>query len=250
MRLIKTVFFLFVISASFQLHSETIKVAAAANLRYVIPELTELFSKKTGHQLAVSYAASGTLTTQILHGAPFELFLSADTVYIERLIQAELTQGDAVNYAQAQLALFAATHSTIPLDEGLVGLKETLEQGLLAKIAIANPKHAPYGRLAELELKKSGLWQQVQGYLLKAENASQVVQFSLSSSVSAAFVPYSHIIQPQFALKGKYIKLAATLQQQAIALSGASLIAQQFLEFIQTDDAQVIFEQYGFLVKE
>ena len=250
MRLYKTLFSCLLICASFQLHAETIRIAAATNLRYVLPKLTQLFSQQTGQQVAVSYAASGTLTTQLLHGAPFELFLSADPQYIERLIQAGLTQGDAANYAQAQLALFSAIHSAIPLDKDLLGLKKVLQEGGLSKIAIANPQHAPYGQLAELELKKAGLWQAIQSHLLKAENASQVVQFSLSSSVSAGFIPYSHIIQPQFAKKGKYIKLASTLQQQAIALKTASTVAQQFLAFIQTDNAQSIFEQYGFLVKE
>jgi len=229
------------------LQANEIRVAAATNLRYVLPAIAKEFEKQTGYQLAISFAASGTLTTQIQHGAPFEVFLSADPHYVERLIKAEFTEGDPVNYAQAQLALFAAKHSPLNIDDGIVSLKIALEQGKLNKLAIANPRHAPYGQAAQKELEKLGIWQQIQPHLLVAENASQAIQFCLSSSVDAGIVAYGHVIQAVIAEKGRYIKLETTLQQQAILVRGASESAKQFINFIQQQPAKTIFLQYGFL---
>ena len=230
--------------------ADKIHIAAAANLRFVLPELITGFEHKTGHHVSVSYAASGALTTQIQHGAPFELFLSAAPSYIQRLIDAELTQGETINYAQSQLAFFASNKSELTVDEQLNGLKQAMEQGALNKIAIANPRHAPYGQAAQSALEKAGLWQQIQPYLLMAENASQVMQFSLATSVDAGFVPYAHIIQPKFSSRGQFVKLDEKLQQQAILLRNSTATSKQFLDFIQTDKAHEIFVKHGFLVME
>ncbi len=241
-------FGLIFVCAVMQVQAADIRVAAAANLRYVLPELAAEFERQTGHQLAVSYAASGTLTTQIQHGAPFELFLSANPEYIQRLIKTQLTEGEVVDYAQAQLALFASNHSLLEVDDSLQSLKTALEQGKLNKVAIANPKHAPYGQAARSELERAGIWQQIQSHLLIAENASQVVQFSLSTSVDAGFVPYAYIIQPQLVSQGRFVKLDVRLPQQAVLVRGASDYADQFLQFMQTERARTIFIKHGFLV--
>lgn len=230
--------------------AETLHIAAASNLRFVLPELIEKFEQQTEQHISVSYAASGTLTTQIQHGAPFKLFLSAHPTYIQRLIDAKLTQGHAVNYAQAQLALFSSNDSTIQIDKDLNGLKQAIEQGVLNKVAIANPHHAPYGQAAKLILENARLWQQIQPYLLRAENASQAVQFALTPSVEAAFVPYAHIIQPQLASRGRFVKLDITLQQQAVLLKNATSISKQFMKFIQTESAQMLFIKHGFVEME
>ena len=230
-----------------QLQADEIRVAAAANLRYVLPELAEVFEQQTGHQLAISYAASGTLTTQIQHGAPFDVFLSASPNYTDRLIKAGFTEGDPVNYAQAQLVLFASNNSVLNIGEGIQSLKVALEKGKLNKIAIANPRHAPYGQAAQLELEKLGIWQQIQPHLLIAENASQAVQFSLSSSVDAGLVPLGHILQPAIVSQGEFVKLDILLQQQGVLVRGAPEIAKQLLSYLHQTKAKTILYQYGFL---
>ncbi len=243
----KFVFSLLFICFCLPLQAEEIRVAAASNMRYVLPELAKQFEQQTGHHLAISYAASGTLTTQIKHGAPFDVFLSAKPYYIKLLRKAELTEGEPVNYAQAQLVLFSSNNSPLNIEEGIGGLKTALKQGKINKIAIANPRHAPYGQAAQKVLEEAGVWQKVQTHLLIAENASQAVQFSLSSSVDAALVPLGHVIQPAIALQGRYVKLNKTLQQQAIQIKGSSEVAKQFLNYIQQKQAKTLFSQYGFL---
>ena len=236
------------VSLCSQVHAAEIRVAAASNLRYVLPELAKQFEYDTGHQVALTYAASGTLTTQIKHGAPFDVFMAAHTDYIERLIKSKLTQGNALTYAQAQLVLFLPHHSKLAVEDGIQSLKVALDQNQLRKVAIANPRHAPYGQAAMRELQAIGVWQQIQPYLLFAENASQVAQFSLSTSVDAGFIPYSHIIQPALSSKGQYILLETRLPQQAVVVRGASEYAEQFLTFLQTELAGDSLIKHGFIL--
>ena len=238
---------LFLICFSLSLQAEEIRVAAASNLRFVLPEIAKQFEQQTGHQLAISYAASGTLTTQIKHGAPFDVFLSAKPYYIKLLWKAYLTEGEPVNYAQAQLALFVSNDSPLNIEEGMLGLKTALEQGVLNKIAIANPRHAPYGQAAKAELENLGIWQQIQPHLLVSENAAQAVQFSLLSSVDAGLVPYGHVLHANIASKGSFVRLDSTLQQQGVVIKGATKTAKLFIEYIQEKQIKNIFSKYGFL---
>jgi molybdate transport system substrate-binding protein len=233
-----------------QLHASEIQIAAASNLRYVLPALIVEFEQQTDHQVNVSYAASGTLTTQIQHGAPFEVFFSADPSYIVRISDEGLSEGDVIDFARAQIVLFASTQSPLSLDTDLIGLRSALERGELKKVAIANPMHAPYGQAAQKLLEQAGIWRQIQSQLLIAENASQALQFALSSQVDAGFVPYSYMLQPQVSSKGRYIKLNESLPQQAVLIRGSSSVAQQFMAFIQTEPAKAIFRAQGFLVED
>jgi molybdate transport system substrate-binding protein len=226
------------------------QVAAASNLRHVLTALIVEFKQQTGHHINVSYAASGTLTTQIQHGAPFDMFFSADPSYILRISDEGLSEGDVINFACAQIVLFASTQSSLSLDANLIGLKSALERGELRKIAIANPMHAPYGQAAQKVLEQAKIWQKIQSQLLIAENASQALQFALSSQVDAGFVPYSDVLQPQVSSKGRYIMLNESLPQQAVLIRGASAVAKQFLAFIQTAPARTIFRNQGFIIEE
>jgi len=248
MKFNNTLLGLFLFCCISQLQAGEIQIAAASNLRYVLTELIAEFDQQTGHHINVSYAASGTLTTQIQHGAPFEIFLSADPYYIKRLSEDGLTEGDFIDFAQAQIVLFASTKSPLSLDANLIGLKSAVDRGELNKLAIANPQHAPYGQAAQLLLERAGIWRQIQSHLLIAENASQAIQFALTSQVDGGIVPYSYMLQPQVSSKGRYIKLDVSLPQQAVLIRGASIVAKQFLSFIQTEPAKAMFRTQGFLV--
>lgn len=229
--------------------AQGIRVAAASNLRHVLPVLITDFNQQTAHEISTMYAASGTITTQIRHGAPYDIFLSANPAYIDSLVEGKLTQGNVIDLPQAQLALYARQQSTLQLDIELVHLKALLTSGQLNKVAIANPVHAPYGQAAKQALQQAGIWESIQPHLLRAENAMQTVQFSLSSSVDVGFVPYGHVIQAGLAQRGRYIKLTPRLPQQAVALTSSTL-AQQFLHYLQTKPAQRLFEQYGFATEK
>jgi len=234
------------------LQAETIRVAAAADLRYVMPDLVASFEKQFDDiKVAVTYAASGSLTTQIRHGAPYDLFFSANPLYINHLIEQGLTASEPVDYAQGYLALFAANHSKLSVDAELKGLKIALASGQLHKLAIANPQHAPYGQAAMQLMQDCGIEAaSISPYLLLAENASQVTQFSLSSEVDAGFIPYTHAIQPNIAAKGRSVKLAITLQQQMVLIKNHHHGTADFAEFITTEQGKRLFKQHGFAVPE
>lgn len=249
MALRNTLLTLLALSLIAQVSAAEMRVGAASNLRFVLPELASLFEQDTGHQVHISFAASGTLASQIQHGAPFDIFMSASPVYINHLIELEQTEGEVVDYAKALLALYANHDSTLQLDEELNSLKQAVATNTLNKVVIANPEHAPYGQLAKQLLQQKGLWQQIQPHLLIAENAAQSLQFSMSPQVSVGFVPYTYVIQPNIEHTGNSIQLAGELSQQAVAVKGSQKEAEQWLAFLSSPQAKQALSQHGFLVE-
>lgn len=232
------------------LSASEIRVGAASNLRFVLPQLANSFEQQTGHTLHISFAASGTLASQIQHGAPFDVFMSANPQYVSLLAAEGYTTGKIVSYADALLALYSRNESGLTLDSDLNSIKQALENKTLKKVVIANPQHAPYGQLAKQLLEKQGLWQVVQPHLLIAENAAQSLQFSMSPQVSVGFVPYTYVMQPNIAKTGHSLKLNLTLLQQAVCIRGATEIAQQWLQFLSSPEAKSLLNQNGFLVDQ
>ena len=232
------------------LYAQTITVAAASNLRFVVPALVVDFNMQyPSDKVNISFAASGTLTTQIQHGAPFDVFLSASPKFSARLIDGGIVEPDnVINYAQAQFALFARNDSKIKLSADLSGIAEALKNNTLGKVVIANPMHAPYGDLAKQELIAHGLWESIQPHLLIAENASQALQFSLSPQASMGFIPYTYVIQKRVVKQGRAVKLQPTLQQQAVLINKENTAATRFMTYLQTPQAKVVLAFYGFKV--
>ena len=227
-----------------------LRIAAATNLRYVLPDLVASFENFSGHKLSVSYAASGTLATQIMHGAPFQVLLSANPSYIQHLQDNDFASEQAITFAYGQLALFSASHAMFDVVKGIASIETALDQNMLKKVAIANPKHAPYGQAAQKQLEKFGLWEDIQSHLLVAENASQATQFTLSSRSSVGFIPYTHAIQPAIKQKGEFIKLDALLPQQAVAIEPVTATAQAFIQFLKSKPAVEILSQQGFVIEQ
>lgn len=247
---IKFFFGLMLLSINVSANSADLRIAAATNLRYVLPEIVKAFEQQYSQKASVSYAASGTLTTQISHGAPFNLFLSANPDYIARLQTMGFAEAKTITFAYGQLALFSANHAMFDVVKGITSIKTALDNNMLKKVAIANPKHAPYGQAAKAELEQQGLWQAVQLHLLVAENASQATQFTLSSRSSVGFIPYTHAIQPTISQRGRFIKLDALLPQQAVVIKPTTSTAEQFSRFLQTPTVAAILQKHGFVMSE
>ncbi len=232
---------------SSQLFADTVHVAAAANLRYVLPLIIADYEMQHKVDIAVTYAASGTLSNQIRHGAPYQIFLSADVESVAPLLDANLTQGPAFNFADAQLVLFAKHDSDIELDLHLSGLKCYLQSDLQQKIAIANPQHAPYGRAAKRYMQKHKVWELAEPHLVLAENAGQLTQFTLTSNVALGFIPLSHALQATVKQQGRYLTLPVVLHQQGVLTSRATVAAENFAIFLQSKTARQYFLQHGFV---
>jgi molybdate transport system substrate-binding protein len=225
-------------------------VAAASDLQYALAEVAAAFARASGRSVKLSFGSSGNFLRQIVQGAPFELFFSADEAYVQELVKRRLALDNGALYAIGRLALFVPNGSPVRADAELDDLAAALKDGRLKKIAIANPEHAPYGRAARAALMHKGLWQKVQGHLVMGENVSQAAQFAASGSVEAGLIAYSLVVSESMSKAGAYALLPADmhepLRQRMVLLKGAGGTARQFYAFAQSPPARTVFEKYGF----
>lgn len=234
--------------------AQSVHVAAAANIKFALDDIAERYQQQTGRQLKISYGSSGNFVAQIKHGAPFELFLSADERYVEALADAGITRDKGLVYAYGRLALVSPKNSPLKLDQELQGLQQALAAGQIKRFAIANPDHAPYGERARALLKQKGLWQELQANLIYGENVSQAAQFALSGSTQGGIVALSLAVAPQFQARGRYLALPvdshAPLTQRMVLLEKAGDDAKAFYDYLQGQEARQVFSAYGFALPE
>jgi molybdate transport system substrate-binding protein len=227
-----------------------ITIAAASDLNFAVRELATAFERQTGNKVALSFGSSGNFYSQIQNGAPYDIFMSADAGYPEMLAKAGF--GDRATryvYARGSLVLWVA--NTANLDPKTRQIKLLVDPAI-KKIAIANPKHAPYGRAAEAALKSLGVYDQVASKLVVAENISQAAQFVESGNAQAGLIALSLALAPAMQEKGKYWQVPDSaypaLDQAAVVLktSRQPAVARAFLEYLKTPAARAIFEKHGF----
>jgi molybdate transport system substrate-binding protein len=246
MRKIFSIFsFLFYISIQ-SLSSQSISIAAAADLRYAMDELKKEFLKiNPDIKVDVIYGSSGNLYQQIINQAPYNIFFSADISYPKKI--------DSLNLAGIKPKLYAIGHlvlwsSTIDVSKGM----EVLNNSSVKKIAIANPAVAPYGKRAVECLKYYKLYDKVVNKIVKGENVSQAAQFVLTGNAEAGIIALSLALSPQMMSKGKYFyideKSYSKLEQSYIIIkkSETNKSVIKFIKFIETEQARKIFVKYGF----
>jgi len=225
-------------------------VAAASSLQYALPEIAAAFSRVTGLSVKLAFGSSGNFTRQIVQGAPFEIFFSADEDYVRQLAERSLTMGNGRVYALGRAVLYVPGNSRVKADPDMNDLAAAVADGRLRRLAVANPDHAPYGRAARVALTRKGLWNKLQGRLVFGENISQAAQFALSGSVEAGVIAQSLAISDRLARAGSYAVLSEKwyppLRQKMVLLRGAGQTARRFYAYVQTDPARAVFEHYGF----
>jgi len=230
-----------IVTASPAFADET-QVAVAANFTQPAKEIAAAFAAATGHKAALSFGSSGQFYTQIAHGAPFEVFLSADA---ERPAKAEraglAAPGSRFTYAVGALVLYSKT-------PGLAG-PDALKAGRFEKLAIADPKAAPYGEAAVETLKSLGLYDQVRPKLVTGASITQAYQFVATGAAELGFVALSQVV----AEKGgsRWVvpeKNHAPIAQQAVLLNAGrdSAAAKAFLAFLKGPQAAAIIKRYGY----
>jgi len=171
--------------------SDEIKVAVASNFKTTAQNIAENFTRKTGHKVTLISGSSSALFTMIAHGAPFDIFLSADKSRPLRLINRQVADASTlVNYANGQLAFLSLKHEIKSLTQLSSHLKS-----LTSKLAIANPKLAPYGSSSLEFLELNSLKTSVSPYFVMGNNVIQTMQFITSNNADSGFVSYSQIIQ-------------------------------------------------------
>jgi molybdate transport system substrate-binding protein len=225
---------------AFSQNQKELRIAAAADLQPVMPVLAQTYQQKTGVKLVISYGSSATLTTQILNGAPFDLFLSADFVHPEQVVAAGLADGAAPTpYAKGTLVLWTRK------DSGLLPLSmERLTDPKVTKIAIANELHAPYGFAAATALRNMKLYDKVAPKLVVGENIAQTAQFVESGNAQLGLISLTTAITPHFKEIGTYVLVPTSqypaLRQCAVimAKSGNKAEAHVFLNWLLSPATQ------------
>ena len=230
--------------------AEDVQVAVAANFSAPIEEIAKAFYEASGHQLKVSTGASGRFYAQIKNGAPFQVFLSADEEKPAQLEKEGLTvQGTRFTYAVGKLVLWSAD----PLRVDAKG--KILESAQFNKLAIANPKTAPYGDAAIETLTSLKLKRLLEPKFVMGENISQTYQFVASGNADIGFIALSQITKHNKIISGSVWmvpeKLYSPIKQDAVLLVNGkdSAAALQLLSFLKGYEAQQIIKSYGYGIK-
>jgi len=225
-------------------------VAAASDLKFALEELARQFERDTGHRLRLVFGSSGNFYSQILQGAPFHLFMSADEDFVFRLHDAGKARDRGRLYAYGRIGILVPPGSPLRPDGSLQDLAAALQDGRLKRFAIANPEHAPYGARAKEALEHAGLWLAIAPRLVLGENISQAAQFATSGSTQGGIVAYSLVLAPQVARLGDFALIPQTwhqpLAQRMVLMRNAPPAAQAFYTYLGTPGAQAVMARYGF----
>jgi len=220
-------------------------IAAAANLRPALEPLVSTFLLNHRVEVKIAYGASGALAAQVEQGAPFDLFLSADAEFPARLAAMGLGDGAPFRYARGRMVLWLPPGS--PLDVRARGLRALLDPSV-EKVALANPRLAPYGRAAEAELRRAGVWEGLEGRRVLGSSVSQVAQFAASGAVQAAFLPRSLALEPALAAGAALPAGDERLPHDGLVLRAARQkgLARAFARFLASAQGRALLEKHGY----
>jgi molybdate transport system substrate-binding protein len=226
---------------------EGIQVAVAANFTAPMKEIAAAFEKETGHVVKAAYGATGKFYAQINNGAPFEVLLSGDDTTPTKLIdEGAAVAGTRFTYAVGSLVLWSSKPDFVD-DEGKV-----LQSGEFNKVAVANPKTAPYGAAAIDVLTGLGLLEQVQPKFVTGENIAQTFQFVSTGNADLGFVALSQIMQKGKITGGSAWFIPGTLHepilQDAVVLEKGKdkPAVAALMEYLKGDEARAIIQSFGY----
>ena len=229
---------LFLFCYSINANAEQANIAVASNFTHPMKALINEFKKISNHQIKVSYGSSGKIYAQIKHGAPFQLFFSADQDKPLALYNEKKSLQKPFTYAFGALALWS--HNLEFKNQEL----QKLQSGKFNKLSIANPKLAPYGIAAMEVLENLKLLESTRQKWVQGENISQTYQFVGTRNADLGFVALSQVIN-----KSTYWQVPAALYQpirQDAVLLKANTAAQSFLDFIASEQGQSIVKSFGY----
>ncbi|HEX7663993.1 MAG TPA: molybdate ABC transporter substrate-binding protein [Polyangiaceae bacterium] len=222
-----------------------LKVAAAADLSHAFTDVAEAYRTKTGQEVKLSFGATGLLEKQIAEGAPFDVFAAANVSFVDDAVKAGACFADTKStYAFGHLVVWAKKGSPVPAQLA------DLADPAYAKIAIANPDHAPYGKAAKQALERAGVWDKVSSRIVYGENVQQTLAFAESGNAEVALVALSLAIGGE----GVYAEIGGhdPLEQSLVVCKGegqdASPDGKAFAAFVASPEGRAIMRRYGFLL--
>lgn len=224
--------------------NDALTISAASSLTFALKEIARDFELETGIRVELNFGATGRLAQQIEHGAPVDLFLAAGTTFVEELEQKGMLLADSkAIYATGKLTFWSREEDA--LASGNVDL---LLHPSFARISIANPRHAPYGRLTQEALATADIWEQLQDKLIIAANTRQALQYAQTGDVDLAIIPLSlsqgtdghwSLVPDEF-----YAPMSHLLAIPKSAPHQAE--AKRFVQYLTSQPAQAFLAQYGF----
>ncbi|HVT49962.1 MAG TPA: molybdate ABC transporter substrate-binding protein [Dongiaceae bacterium] len=225
--------------------ADEVNVAVAANFTDAAKEIGQAFKAKTGNDAVFSFGASGALYTQISQGAPFQVFLSADSTRPQKAVDEGYgVAGTNFTYAVGKLVLWTKK-------AGLTASEDTLKGGNFNKVSICDPKAAPYGQAAVETMQSLKLYDTLQPKLVQGANITQAYQFVDTGNAEIGFVALSQVIGKTEGSQWMVPQdLYKPIKQDAVLLSkGAnSKAAKDFVDFLKGPEATAIIKKYGYEV--
>ncbi len=243
----KLFLFLVLVALFSGLHAGEVRVAVAANFLVTLKAIATEYENLSGNQLIISGSSSGKLYAQIVNGAPYDVLLSADQYYPEKLIESgKAIPSSRFTYATGRLVLWSGEKQ--PIDAS------RLDDPDIKRIAIANMRTAPYGRAAQHVLQNMGLWSMLKNRLVRGENIGQTFQFVATGNAQLGFVALSQVLNPKNYFNQEFYWLVPqddypALEQEAVLLKHGknNMDAKHFLAFLKSDRARDVMQQYGYL---
>lgn len=227
----------------------SITIAAAADLKFAMDEIVQLFrAARPQDRIEVIYGSSGKFHTQIQRGAPFDLYFSADIAYPRELEKAGHAAGPTRPYAIGRIVLWSNSR-----DASRMTLADLLDPSI-RRIAIANPRHAPYGKRAEEALRAAGLWERVEPKLVMGENIAQTAQFVQTGNAQVGLIALALALNPTLAQAGGHAliddRLHEPLEQGFVVTKRAAgnPLAAAFADFMGGPQARAVMTRHGFVL--
>ena len=242
----KNILLVLILALSLSLQAQTVKIAAAANLRFVLDDIKEKYALVNPKvKIIVNLGASGALVQQITNGADFDLFMAADKIYPDKLKAQGIVTGKVQTYAFGKLVIWS---NTVDVSKGL----NILTYDAVKRIAVAKPDVAPYGARAVECLKYYKIFDKVKDKIVYADNIAQTAQFAQTGNAEIGFLALALAMAPD--MKGSYFVLDTKsykpVEQAMVLIKSwqSNPEAAKFMKFVLSDQCKPIFEKYGFLV--
>lgn len=239
------------LALSVSLVAGEVKITAAADLVYAFKEMKALFLQQNpGDKVSIAFGSTGKAYTQIMNGAPYDIYFAADMGYVQKLAEQGLTVTKPKPYAYGRIGIWTLKNSGIDVSKGMASLLDPK----VKRVAIADPSHAPYGVAAVNALKSQGYYDALKDRFALGENVSQVAQFIHSGAAEIGILPLSLSKADVMTKEGNFYLLPENwhnhiIQGYALLKKGKdNPTAQKFVKFIATPQARAIFKKYGFVL--
>jgi molybdate transport system substrate-binding protein len=226
---------------------ESITVAAASDLRFAFEEIGDRFSGETGIEVVFSFGSSGLLREQIVNGAPFDVFASANTEFVDAVVEAGRGRADTrADYAIGRIVLVAPPGRVVPSSV------DALRDESFRRIAIANPEHAPYGVAARQALDSAGVLDEVGDRLVFGENISDTLRIVRSGNADVGLVALALVVADDTPHVLVPPELHEPLLQALVVTAPDDRLdaATRFVDHVTSTDGRAVMARYGFELPE